>query len=108
MRINGTVDATTQTVLVIVELRSKQLKEGQYLKAQIQGKELKNVYEIDNSLIVEGNKVFVVQESILTLQPITIHHYQKEKVLISGLENGMLLVNEIVAGAYPGMQVERP
>ena len=106
LRINGAVDQTTQTVLVVVELRSKALKEGQYLKALIDGKEVENALNIDNSLIVENNKVFIVENNQLQLKDVQIVNYKVGKVLVQGLENGMQLVNETLAGAYPGMKVE--
>jgi len=106
LRINGAVDQTTQTVLVVVELRSKALKEGQYLKALIDGKEVENALNIDNSLIVENNKVFIVENNQLRLKDIQIINYKEGKALVQGLENGMQLVNETLAGAYPGMKVE--
>lgn len=106
LRINGAVDQATQTVLVIVELKSKQLKEGQYLKAFIDGKEIENAINIDNSLIVENNKVFVVENNQLALKDVQIVNYKDGKVLVQGLKDGMQLVNETLAGAYPGMKVE--
>ena len=106
LRVNGSVDQVTQTVSVVVEIKSQKLKEGQYLKASIQGKQIDNAMEIDNSLIVEDNKVYVVQGDQLALKEVQVLNYNQSKVLVQGLENNMLLVSESIAKAYPGMKIE--
>lgn len=104
-RINGKVDANTQTIKVYIQLAGKNLKEGMYLEAQINGNPVKDAYEIPNGLLVDGTKVFVVIENKLQTVDVKIVHKNLESVVVQGLEDGMQLVSQPIAGAYSGMEV---
>lgn len=105
-RINGKVDATTQTVAVFIELKGNDLKEGLYLTAYIEGEEVENVVEVDRKLLVNGSKLFTVTDSTLALTPVSLVHKTESTVIISGLPNNTQLVSKIVPGAYQGMTVK--
>jgi len=105
-RINGKVNATTQTVQVFIELKGKDLKEGMYLTAYMEGKEVENVIEIERKLLIEGSKLYTVVDSSLALSPISLIHKTKNTVVVSGLSDGTQLVSKIVPGAYQGMSVK--
>ncbi len=105
-RVNGKIDRDTQSVDIIVEVIDKDLKDGQYLKARIEGDNLNDVFRIDNVLILENKKIYVVEENILQLQSIEVLNYQGDTALISGLENGTVIVNQSIANAYPGMPIK--
>lgn len=105
-RINGKINQSTQSVSVIVEVVDSSLKDGQYLKAQLKGDDLNNVFKIDSSLLLENSKIYVVEEGMLELRAIQVLNYQGDFAIIDGLENGNLILNERVANAYPGMPVK--
>ncbi|WP_299248429.1 efflux RND transporter periplasmic adaptor subunit [uncultured Aquimarina sp.] len=105
-RINGKINQDTQSVNVIVEVSNEDLKDGQYLKAQIDGDDLIDVFKIDNALILENNMVYVVNNKLLELRPIRIVNHQGDTSVISGLESGNLIVTQSIANAYPGMPIE--
>ncbi|WP_299222220.1 efflux RND transporter periplasmic adaptor subunit [uncultured Aquimarina sp.] len=105
-RINGKINQDTQSVNVIVEVSNGDLKDGQYLKAQIDGGDLIDAFKIDNALILENNMVYVVKDNLLELKPINIVNYQGNTSVITGLEAETLIVNQSIANAYPGMPVE--
>ena len=104
-RINGKVDASTQTVKVYIQISASDLKEGMYLEANITGNPVKDAYEIPNGLLVDGTKVFVVKENKLKIIPVSIVHKNLESVVVRGLDDGMQLVSRPIAGAYSGMEV---
>ena len=104
-RINGKVDATTQTVKVYIQLKGSNLKEGMYLEASITGNPVSNAYEVPNSILIDGTKVFVVNDNKLQIVPVNIVHKNLESVVVRGLEDGMHLVAKPIAGAYSGMEV---
>ena len=106
IRINGKVDATTQTVKVFIELKGKNLREGNYLEAIIEGEDIKNAFEIDRKLLIEGKSIFTVQDNKLTLLPVEIVHKNRQTVLIRGAVNDTEIVTNIVPGAFEGMKVE--
>lgn len=104
-RINGKVDATTQTVKAYIQLTGKDLKEGMYLEASITGNPVTDAYEVPNGVLVDGTKVYVVKENKLEVVPIKVVHKNLESVIVKGLENGQQLVSKPIAGAYAGMEV---
>lgn len=106
VRINGSVDQTTQTIQVFVMVSGDGLKEGMYLQAIIEGQEKENAYEISRSLLVEESNVFVVKDSVLQLMEIEPLHYNEKTVIVRGLVEGDLVLNNIVPGAYDGMKVK--
>ncbi len=104
-RINPKINQQTQTIEVFVAVRNPKLKDGQYLKAEIDGEEIDGVVQIESSLLVENDHVYIVVDSTLQLQKVTPLNYVGEHVLISGLETGSILVTEITSNAYPGLKV---
>jgi multidrug efflux pump subunit AcrA (membrane-fusion protein) len=105
-RISDKIDPNTQTVKVFITVSGSKLKEGMYLDATIMGKEIPGVVEIPRKSILKGDNVYVIRDSVLALQKIEPQHYNTNSVLVKGLEDGMLLVNETVIGAYEGMEVK--
>jgi multidrug efflux pump subunit AcrA (membrane-fusion protein) len=105
-RINGKVEATTQTVKVYIELRGENLREGTYLEAIINGEDVENAIEIDRKLLVEGGNIFIVENKKLKLISVEIAHKNTQTVLIKGIKNGTEIVSKIVPGAFEGMDVE--
>lgn len=104
-RINPKINRQTQTIEVFVEVKSKQLKDGQYLEAEILGSEIDNVVKIQSNLLIENNQVYIVVDSTLQLQKVTPVNFVGDYVIVEGLSKGMILVKETVANAYPGQKV---
>ena len=105
IRMNKKIDQATQTIDAIVGLSDDRLRDGQYLKARISGNEISDAIKIKNNLILENNHVYLVKDSLLTLQKIRAMNYENDSVVIQGIPKGTLLLNEVLANAYPGMKV---
>ncbi|RME06926.1 MAG: HlyD family efflux transporter periplasmic adaptor subunit [Bacteroidetes bacterium] len=106
-RINGTVNTTSQMVLVYIEVSGKDLREGMFLEAELEAKAEQNAYEIDRKLLQEGNKVFLVQDTVLTLADVEPVFYKEKSVVVKGLEDGTVILAKPVPGAFNGMRVRR-
>lgn len=104
-RINGMIDQDTQTIGMVVEVSGKQLKEGQYLKAEVFGEPISDVLKIEGSLLVENDHVYIIRDSVLQLQKVAPLNYVGDSVVVRGLKEDMVLLDKIVANAYPGMKV---
>ena len=102
---NAQIDRSTQTVQLFVEVRSNDLNEGEYLEADIEAKNIENVFEINRNLIVDQNSVYVVKENSLAKQQITIVHTNENSIVVSGLVDSTELVTSPVSGAYEGMNI---
>ena len=57
-------------------------------------------------MIDNGAVYTVVSDSILTLTSINPLYFGKDKVVVSGLKNGDILVSKPVPGAFDGMIVK--
>ena len=53
-RVNGSIDATTQTINAYIEVKSSDLKEGMYLEANLNAKSEANAIEVSRSLVLWG------------------------------------------------------
>lgn len=106
VRVNKIVDAASQTIQAFIHLRGKDLREGMFLEADIPAQEVKNAYEIDRKLLVDNNKVYVVQDSSLTLAEVKPVHFTENTAIVQGLTDGTQVIAKSVPGAYSGMRVK--
>lgn len=104
-RINSQIDRASQTVNLFVEVRSNELSEGEYLEADINAQNIDNVLEINRTLIVDESYVFLVKDSLLIKQPISIVHSSQNSIIVKGLTDSSELVATPVPGGYEGMKV---
>jgi len=106
IRINGKVDTDTQSIQTFIIVSGKDLREGQYLEANIQVKSAENVFEIPRNLLVDNSKVYIVKNDALALAKIDIVFENKDSLIIRGLPNGTLILSKMIPGAYSGMHVK--
>lgn len=105
-RINGKVDQNSQTIKVFIAVQDSNLKEGQFLEAQIKARDQPNAFEIDRSLLLEGNQLYTIQKSMLKLIAVEPVFFSDKKVVLIGIPNGTTLLAKPVIGAYSGMLVQ--
>jgi len=105
-RVNGSVDATTQTIQVFIEVKDENLKEGMYLEANLDAKDEENAIEIDRSLLLETKEIFVVRDSVLDVIPVKPIHFSDTKVVLKDVPDGSIIVSRPIQGAYAGMLVK--
>jgi membrane fusion protein (multidrug efflux system) len=104
-RINGRVTTSTQTVKVYIDVRGKDLREGMYMQAIIEGLPKENAFEVARKLLVDDSNLYVVEDSTLIKVPITILHKTNDSIVVRGLADNSLLVSSPISGAYAGMVV---
>ncbi len=105
-RVNGSVDQNSQTITVFIEVAGDNLKEGQYLEANLEAKEEENAIEIDRSLLLENNQIFVVRDSVLDLIDVRPVYFTDKKVVLKDVPNSEVIVTKALTGAYAGMLVK--
>lgn len=106
VRINGKVDINTQSIQTFIRVSGKNLREGQYLEANIQAKSAKNAFEIPRNLLVDNSKVYIIKNNALALAKIDIVFENKDSLVIRGLPNGTLILSKMIPGAYSGMHIK--
>lgn len=105
-RINARVDPASQTITVFIGVRHKDLKEGQYLQANLRAREIPDAYSLDRSLLLQGDMIYIVRDSILDLLQVRPIHLGDRKVVLQGVPDGSLVLKRPVIGAHNGMKVQ--
>jgi len=106
VRINGKVDATSQTIKAYIQVAHKDLREGTYLEANLTARSESNAIEISRKLLVNNKQLYVVRDSILDLIDVNPVYFSAESAVVKGLENGTQMLSKPTPGAYDGMQVK--
>ncbi len=106
VRVNGRVDQTSQTVTAFIEVSGDNLKEGQYLEANLQAREAEDAIKIDRSLLIDNQSLFVVRDSILDIIDVSPVYFGDKSVVVKNVPNGTSIVSKPVPGAYSGMLVK--
>ncbi len=105
-RINNLINPATQTIQAYIRVSGKGLKEGMYLEAQLNAKEITDAFEISRKLLVGNQQVYKVQGDSLFLATITPVHFTENTIMVKGLEDGELVLDKKLPGAYNGMKVK--
>ncbi|UOY08143.1 HlyD family efflux transporter periplasmic adaptor subunit [Muricauda sp. SCSIO 64092] len=106
IRLNGKVDQATQTITAFIEVRGDNLREGQYLEANLSAKDETDAIQIDRSLLTDNDQIFVVRDSILDLIDVKPVYFSDKKVVLKNVPEGETIVSKPVVGAYAGMLVK--
>lgn len=105
-RINGRVDQATQTIKAYIEVVDANLKEGMYLEANLDAKNENDAIEIDRNLLLEGNRIFVVRDSVLDVINVNPVYFSDKSVVLKDVPNGTTIMSKPLIGAYTGMAVK--
>jgi membrane fusion protein, multidrug efflux system len=105
-RINARVDQATQTITAFIEVSDANLKEGMYLEASLNARQEANAIEIDRSLLLENDRIFVVRDSVLDLIDVKPVYFTDRSVVLKEVPDGITIVSRPVVGAYAGMLVK--
>ncbi|WNH11143.1 efflux RND transporter periplasmic adaptor subunit [Thalassobellus suaedae] len=105
-RVNGSIDAATQTITAYIDVKDDTLKEGMYLEARLNAKEEQDVIEIDRNLLLETNEIFIVRDSLLDVIPAKPVYFSDTKVVLKNIPNGTIILKKPVPGAFAGMLVK--
>lgn len=104
-RINNQVDSGTQTVKVFISVNGKNLREGMYLRGDIAAKSIEEAMEIPRYLLVDQRAVYVVEDSVLALEPVEVVKITSNAVIVQGLADGVALLKTPLPNAFDGMKV---
>ncbi|MGB5419724.1 efflux RND transporter periplasmic adaptor subunit [Algibacter sp.] len=105
-RVNGNIDATTQTITAYIDVKDETLKEGMYLEAELNVKSEPNAIEIDRNLLSENEEIFIIRDSLLDVIPAKPIYFSDTKVVLKEVPDGTVILKKSVPGAYAGMLVK--
>jgi len=105
-RINGSVNTDTQTIAVFIEIKNSSLKEGMYLEAKLNAKNEPNAIEINRSLLLDENKIFIVRDNVLDIMEVTPTYFSETKVVLKNIPDKTIILSNPFPGAFVGMSVK--
>ncbi len=105
-RVGGSIDESTQSIKVYLEVAGSELKEGMYLTAELMQQPFENAMSIPRKLLDQENKVFIIKDEKLHLQQVTILSKQGDYAIISGLPAQTALLSTVIKSAHEGMDVK--
>jgi len=105
-RISNVLDPNTQSIIVYIGVSGQNLREGMYLRGDINVSSIAQATKVANDLLVNENNIFIVQDSTLKLMPIAVVKTDGETSVIRGLPEGSKILRQKLSGAYDGMKVQ--
>jgi len=105
-RVSDIIDPNTQSVLVFIGVKGRDLREGMYLKGTLKTRSVNNALTIPLDLLVNQNQVYTVENNKLRLQDVTVLNTNAKEAIIQDIFDGTLLVKDKIIGAFEGMEVK--
>lgn len=105
-RISDQIDPNTQSVIGYFGVSGKGLREGMYLRGDLNSKTIKSAVQLPIDLLVNQNQVYTVEDGKLTLQTIEIVNTNATYAVVKGLTDEQLILKEKIIGAYEGLAVK--
>lgn len=99
------VDASTQSYKIFVGATHPDLKEGQYLSGEIYSRQIQIGILMNRSLVMPGDLVYTVQDSLLVPMSVEIFPFSDNRVIANGLPDGSRILNQNLSTSYKGMKV---
>ena len=104
-RISDQIDPNTQSVIAYIGVSGKGLREGMYLRGDLNTEVIKSAVQIPIDLLTNQNQVYVINDRRLTLRTIEVVSTNASYAIIKGLSDDVLLLSEKIVGAYEGLTV---
>ncbi len=107
-RISDYVNQNTQSVdvFVAIEPSDQRIYDGQFFRAAIPSRTVKNGMIMPRNAIYDGNEVFVVEnDTMLRVKTVQVIRLTEEEAIFNGLSEGTDLVIEPLIGAHNNMRV---
>ena len=106
MRIAPVVDGASQSISIVITLQGNKLREGMYLTGQIKGIEVFNALTLPASMVFDNTYVFTIEEdSVLAKVSVEVVEWLDNEVIVKGIDQGAVLVNEPSIKAASGLVV---
>lgn len=102
----GNIDPGTQTIKVFAMISGNGLMDGMYLDADIYGKEIQRVFEIDRSSLVNAESLYYLNDKReLDQMNIEIVLQSKEIAYIRGIDSNLVVIDQPLANVALGTKI---
>lgn len=102
-RISPVVDAASQSINVIANVRGKDLREGMYLTGAIKGVEVYDALSLPAYMVFDNEYVYTVEnDSVLQKTKIQVVEWLDDQIIITGIGPGTTMVDAPTLKAAAG------
>jgi len=105
-RISDQIDPNTQSVIAYIGVTGQGLREGMYLRGNLNSNTIKSAVQLPIDLLVNQNKIYIVKDGKLALQTIELVTTNANFAVVKGLTDEQLILKEKIIGAYEGLTVK--
>ncbi len=103
-RFGGSIDPSTQSIPVFIQVRGKGLKEGMFLEAYLDAASFEDVVAIPLTALNRNNQVHVIKDSTVVLHDVTPVNYDQDQVWVTGLAKGTEVITEEIIQPIVGIK----
>ena len=104
-RIGSLIDQATQNLPLYISVSGQGLKDGMYLKGQIKGSQLADVYKIPKGVFDSTNSIYVVQDSTIVKKDVESVKRLEEEILVKGISADDWIITSALTGLFEGQKV---
>jgi multidrug efflux pump subunit AcrA (membrane-fusion protein) len=104
-RIGTQIDPNTQNIPLYIRVSGTDLKDGMYLKGELEGASLKDVVKLPKNIFLNPKTVYLVKDSTLFAKEIIPIKRADDFVIVKGIELGEMIVTGSLAGLFQGQKV---
>ena len=101
-RVSKNIDPQTQTAKIYINLTAKGLYEGLYINGNIKGNQTIKGVKLNANLLMSDNSIYTVNNGVIKKTHVELASISDEQVIVTGLEDGTLIVNKPLTGAVAG------
>ena len=106
-RVGSHINELTQSIDVFIITNDNNLRDGMYTTGYIITDSISNVYALERSKILDGDKIYLIENDSLKIKPVNIIAYQNDKVIINGISNNDCIVTQQYRNYfYDGMYIK--
>jgi membrane fusion protein, multidrug efflux system len=104
-RVSDQVNPGTQTVKVFISASGEQLREGMYLRGEVEGSRIEQAARLPRNLLIGPDQVYIWRDSSLQLQTVQVAKLTSAYAVVRGLPDGTPILAQMLPGLFDGMKV---
>lgn len=105
-RISRVIDDVTQNLPIYISVWGSGLRDGMYLKGDLVANQMTQVIPLDKSIIVDQNKIYAVEDSIVNVKELEIVRQDESKVYVRGIEPTDNIITGSISDVFRGQKVQ--
>lgn len=99
------INSLTQSIDIFFELSDKNVKDGMFVKGQVFGKKLSNIFKIPRNKILKNKFLFIKEGGMIKEKQVQVIYFENDSVIVTGLENNDCVIDDYRNYFYDGMEI---